>query len=174
MAGPLFPGAQNVATCVDCHTAHWVLPKRDPASTVNQRNVTETCRQCHPDATAEFAESYTHQTASLASNPLVSWVTTAYILLIVVVIGGMAVHNGIILNYYMVEKKRAEQAVPGFLRMDKIQIVQHIALAVSFIGLVITGFALAFPAFLVGGAVGPRGNDRGRTLDDPPGAWLFR
>ncbi len=138
-------GAQNVATCINCHTAHWVLPQRDPASTVNPRNVTETCRQCHPDATAEFARSYTHQTASLASNSLVNWVTTLYILLIVGVIGGMAVHNGIILNYYLVEKKRAEKAVPGFLRMDKIQIVQHIALALSFTGLVVTGFALRFP-----------------------------
>ncbi|RPJ86647.1 MAG: hypothetical protein EHM18_05135, partial [Acidobacteria bacterium] len=139
-------GAEDVATCVDCHTAHWVLPKRDPASTVSQRNVTETCRQCHAEATLEFAASYTHATASLASNPLVSWVQGLYIILIIAVIGGMAVHNAIIMNYYLVEKKRAEKAVPGFLRMDKIQIVQHMALAISFIGLVITGFALRFPS----------------------------
>jgi len=138
-------GAENVATCVDCHTAHWVLPKRDSASTVSRRNVMETCRQCHPDATEAFAVSYTHRTASLASNPLVNWVQRLYIIMIAVVIGGMALHNLIILNYYMVEKKRAEKAVPGFLRMDRVQVVQHIALAICFIGLVITGFALRFP-----------------------------
>ncbi|HXK58387.1 MAG TPA: cytochrome c3 family protein [Acidobacteriota bacterium] len=138
-------GAEDAATCVDCHTAHWVLPPRDEASTVSPRNVTETCRQCHEDATAAFAASYTHRTASLAANPPVRWVRNAYIVLIALIIGGMLVHNGIILNYYLVEKKRAEQAAPGFLRMDRIQIAQHMILAVTFIGLVMTGFALRFP-----------------------------
>jgi formate dehydrogenase gamma subunit len=138
-------GSPDAATCVDCHTAHWILPRRDPASTVSRKNVVETCRQCHKDATPAFAVSYTHQTASIGANPIIGWVRKAYWILIALVIGGMLIHNLVIMTYYLVEKKRAEAASPSLLRMDRIQLTQHIALAIVFIGLATTGFALRFP-----------------------------
>jgi formate dehydrogenase gamma subunit len=135
----------EAATCVDCHTAHWVLPQRDRASTIHPYNVTATCRECHKDATREFAASYTHTTASVAANPVLRWVRNSYWALIALLIGGMALHNLVIVNYYLIEKRRAEKAGLTLLRLDKSQLVQHIVLAVSFIGLVVTGFALRFP-----------------------------
>jgi cytochrome b subunit of formate dehydrogenase len=45
--GLLESGLTVTATCVDCHTAHGELPHTDPASTVNRKNIPQTCGQCH-------------------------------------------------------------------------------------------------------------------------------
>jgi formate dehydrogenase gamma subunit len=137
--------SQTSATCVSCHTTHLVLPAADPLSSVAPENVVATCRQCHEGADEAFARSYDHLAASAATNKGRRIVRAIYIILIAVVIGGMAIHNAIIFNYYMVEKRRRDGAERGFLRFDKIQIAQHAMLATSFILLVITGFALRYP-----------------------------
>lgn len=133
------------ATCVSCHTAHLVLPAADPESSVSETNVVATCQQCHEGASVEFARSYDHAAASSATNRGRRIVTALYIGLIIVVIGGMALHNALILNYYLVEKRRRERSERGVVRFDKIQIAQHMTLALSFILLVLTGFALRYP-----------------------------
>jgi len=135
----------TAATCVSCHSTHLVLPAADPASTVSAANVVQTCRQCHPNATAGFARSYNHIVASAATNRGRRIVTALYLGLIAFVIGGMAIHNAVILNYYMVEKRRRERSERSVIRFDRIQIAQHATLAVTFILLVMTGFALRYP-----------------------------
>jgi len=52
--------SNKVAGCADCHSAHDILPRRDPASTINPANIVKTCAQCHPHATASFAKFYAH------------------------------------------------------------------------------------------------------------------
>jgi predicted CXXCH cytochrome family protein len=37
----------DVATCIDCHTAHSIRPPSDPASTTYPLNVVQTCGSCH-------------------------------------------------------------------------------------------------------------------------------
>ena len=139
-------GAGQSATCVDCHEAHLVLPAADPASTVSAENVVATCGECHEGATANFAASYTHTTASLEGNPVNRIIRDLYLWIILLVIGGMVVHNLIIMNYYMI-KRRKEQEGEGetVVRFTTNEVFQHLALTVSFILLVITGFALRFP-----------------------------
>ncbi|GAB4116765.1 MAG: cytochrome c3 family protein [Acidobacteriota bacterium] len=135
----------DAATCVRCHTAHWVLPTRDPKSTIHPDNVVATCRQCHADADAAFAVAYTHKTASPSANPVTQWIHWAYQLLIPAVIGGMLLHNAVIFLYYLLRKRKLEREEGTVLRLDRNQIVQHLLLAVSFTVLVITGFALRYP-----------------------------
>ncbi len=53
-------GYTRVAKCSDCHGAHTILPPSDPRSTVSPANLVATCRQCHPQATAAFAEFHPH------------------------------------------------------------------------------------------------------------------
>jgi len=136
--------SQTSATCVSCHTAHLVLPAADPQSSVAAGNVVATCRQCHEGANEAFARSYDHRTASAATNRGRRIVRAVYIVLIAVVIGGMALHNAIIFNYYLIEKRRRDGAERGYVRFDRIQIAQHATLALTFILLVITGFALRY------------------------------
>ncbi|MCL7985899.1 MAG: cytochrome c3 family protein [marine benthic group bacterium] len=134
----------HVATCVSCHTAHEVLPAEDPASTVSEQNVVATCQECHPGSDRAFAESYDHISASIETNPVNRILRTIYIWLIVGVIGGMLVHNAIIMFKYLRDARRRHVSEPSFVRLTRSYILQHVVLVVSFIVLVITGFALRY------------------------------
>jgi cytochrome b subunit of formate dehydrogenase len=135
----------DAATCVSCHTAHLVLPVADPESTVSPGRVVETCRQCHAGATERFARSYDHRSASISANPVNYWIRYGYLFLIAGLIGAMILHNLVIMNYYMVQRRREEKASRWVLRFDRAQIVQHMVLTVAFIMLAVTGFALRYP-----------------------------
>lgn len=149
--------SERAANCVSCHTAHAVLPKKHPESTVHPARVVGTCQTCHPRADASFAASYTHLSASLTGNPINRAIRNIYRVMIALVIGGMAVHNLIIVAYFARRRRRAIEDSGWVQRFTGGEIVQHLVLAISFILLVITGFALRFPeAWWVGylGAVG--------------------
>lgn len=47
-------GYEAVAACADCHGAHGVFPAEDARSTVSESRLLDTCRGCHPDASANF------------------------------------------------------------------------------------------------------------------------
>jgi formate dehydrogenase gamma subunit len=132
------------ASCVSCHTAHAVLPHTHADSTIHPDNVLATCGTCHEGADERFAASYTHETVSITANPINRLIRNIYVALIIAVIGGMALHNLLILTYYAVEKRRRE-GDSWVRRMDLSQLVQHMLLALSFTALVVTGFALRFP-----------------------------
>ncbi len=53
-------GFTRVAKCSDCHTAHAIFPSADPRSAVSREKIVLTCQQCHPQATASFAEFHPH------------------------------------------------------------------------------------------------------------------
>jgi uncharacterized protein with PIN domain len=55
--GLLKSGLTVTATCTSCHTAHHVLPRSDPESTVNPKNVPITCGQCHHGIEDQFKSS---------------------------------------------------------------------------------------------------------------------
>jgi formate dehydrogenase gamma subunit len=137
--------SETAATCVSCHSAHDVLPASEPASTIHPDNVMGTCQRCHPSADAAFAASYTHESASISANPINRWIRSFYLVLIAAVIGGMLLHNALIMNYYLMERRRAEARQAQIERLDRAQRLQHACLAFSFIALVVTGFALRFP-----------------------------
>ena len=43
-------GKEAIAACTNCHGAHGILKKVDPASSVNALNLPKTCAKCHSDA----------------------------------------------------------------------------------------------------------------------------
>jgi hypothetical protein len=55
--GLMKSGMTVTATCADCHTAHHELPHTDPASSVNRKNVSTTCGQCHFGIQEQFDKS---------------------------------------------------------------------------------------------------------------------
>ncbi len=59
--GLLRSGLTVTATCTSCHTAHGVLPRTDPTSSVNRANVPETCGRCHHGIQEEFEKSVHHE-----------------------------------------------------------------------------------------------------------------
>src|SRR5688572_11027502 len=50
-------GMAVAATCAGCHGPHKVLPAKDLASTVNRKNLSDTCGRCHTGITETFAAS---------------------------------------------------------------------------------------------------------------------
>lgn len=142
-------GSTLAANCASCHGYHKVLPSTDPNSTISSQHLVETCGKCHPGATEKFALSKVHVDlqAAKSGDDLGSqinwWVRKIYLLLIFAVIGGMVVHNGLL----FLKKVRAHLRSTGrpVVRMKASQRWQHAVLAISFIVLAITGFALKWP-----------------------------
>ncbi len=68
--GLLKSGLTVTATCTNCHTAHLVLPRNDPDSTVNPRNVPATCGACHHGIQEQFVESVHSAAMTKTDKPL--------------------------------------------------------------------------------------------------------
>jgi len=140
-----YRGGSNAALCIDCHGVHSILPSSDSRATIHKSNVTETCRKCHTNATEIFSISYSHETESAEAKQVEDVVKSIYFGLIMTVIGGMVLHNLIIFIFEIRRKRRKEKNVITIPRFTKNEIIQHLLLLLSFITLVITGFALKYP-----------------------------
>jgi cytochrome b subunit of formate dehydrogenase len=146
-------GGLEVAHCASCHGAHDILPSRDPASSVHKGNLAKTCGQCHPGASERFASGNVHVLVRGTGEPILYWIATLYIVLIAVVIGGMVVHN--LVDFVRKARRRLRARRAGapeepaghalYLRMTLSERLQHGALLVSFVALVVTGFMLHYP-----------------------------
>jgi hypothetical protein len=68
--GLLKSGLTVTATCTSCHSAHSVLPRTDPASSVNRSNVPATCGRCHHGIEEEFARSIHAERVGKTDKPL--------------------------------------------------------------------------------------------------------
>ncbi len=68
--GLLKSGLTVTATCTNCHTAHRELPKSDPESTVNPKNVPATCGQCHHGIQEMFVQSIHATQVGKTDKPL--------------------------------------------------------------------------------------------------------
>jgi formate dehydrogenase gamma subunit len=142
-------GSTLAADCASCHGYHRILPSSDPRSTINKDHLVHTCGQCHPGANANFAQSKVHVSVSAADvgpdlgSRINWWVRRAYLAMIVSVIGFMLLHNG--LAFAKKVRARYNTADLSVLRMSLSQRWQHAILAVSFVVLALTGFALKFP-----------------------------
>jgi formate dehydrogenase gamma subunit len=118
---------------------------RNPESSINPENLPNTCGKCHKNISAEFVNISVHPREMESRNPIGFFVKNVYIWLIIVVVGGMFIHNLIILLYYIREKRRTLKYGRTYQRFQPFEVYQHMFLIVSFFTLVITGFALKFP-----------------------------
>ncbi|MCX6156208.1 MAG: cytochrome b/b6 domain-containing protein [Candidatus Kapabacteria bacterium] len=55
--GLIKSGLTVTATCADCHTAHGGLPEKNPASSINPKNISLTCGKCHFGIEEKFNKS---------------------------------------------------------------------------------------------------------------------
>jgi cytochrome b subunit of formate dehydrogenase/nitrate/TMAO reductase-like tetraheme cytochrome c subunit len=141
-------GSVVVANCSSCHGIHNILPSSDPHSTINPVNLDVTCGQCHKGVTQKFTLNKVHVDtengqSSDKGTTAVRYIRWFYIPLILLVIGGMFLHNAIIWRAKLLARRRAQQHV--VVRMTANQRAQHLVLLSSFFVLVVTGFALRYP-----------------------------
>ena len=146
-------GALEVANCSSCHGAHDIKPSSDPASRVHKANLAATCGQCHPGANERFAVGAVHLTMTAEQEPVLYWIATIYVALIVATVGGMFAHN--LLDFarkssrrLAIRKGTVTEHPPSralYVRMSLSERIQHGCLMLSFTVLVVTGFMLSYP-----------------------------
>lgn len=143
-------GTTAVADCASCHGIHAIFPSNDPRSSVAPENLEATCGSCHPGASEAFSRNPVHFVTGgepTADVVITRWVRRIYWFLLVAVLGGMLLHNGIIVSHWLRRKWRHERASERLRRFSRGQVVQHVVLFVTFSILVVTGFVIAYPDF---------------------------
>ncbi len=150
-------GSKKAANCASCHGVHNILPSSDPNSTINPKNLVTTCGKCHPGANENFAKAKVHVDAIYASDigsKVSKFVQQFYLLMIFGTIGGMLLHNLVVMRKKLHDRRVGHTHVAGgertVERMTRLQRYQHLGLLTSFITLVLTGFALKYPESLLG------------------------
>lgn len=139
-------GQATVANCASCHGVHDILPPSDPRSSVNPKNLPQTCGRCHANVGKELIGARIHVSIASASEaPVVRWIRLAYLLLIPLTIGFMLLHNGLDFLTKLRRRKPHHSTGEELERMNLRFRIAHWMVMVSFITLVITGFALKFP-----------------------------
>jgi len=135
-------GDTHVANCASCHGVHRILPSSDPTSTINPANLQRTCGECHPNISEKMALSPIHGVGGQGlRTPAAEFVEKVYIVAIAVIIGLMILH-WIIDLWRQLRDVMAQR--PQVQRMRTDEVWQHTFLMVSFIALVISGFALRY------------------------------
>ena len=87
-------GSRKVAQCASCHTAHLVLPRDDPSSSVNPVNIPATCGkpECHPGANANYARGRFHVDPTSKDSGIIYWVALFFKILTISTMIGLVVH----------------------------------------------------------------------------------
>jgi cytochrome b subunit of formate dehydrogenase len=114
------------------------------------RNLPKTCGKCHPGAGERFAIGQVHLVTGKGEPALLRWVRVFYLVLIPLTLGLMLAHNTgdwirkLIRLRFGSRPPRAPNRRRE-LRMLPFERVQHALLAISFLVLAATGFALKYP-----------------------------
>jgi cytochrome b subunit of formate dehydrogenase len=143
----------EVANCASCHGVHDIRPSSDSTSRIHPKNLAATCGACHPGAGVNFTRGSVHIIPTSGEDDVLYLISTGYIVLILAVVGGMVLHN--VLDFFRKSRRKLMQRrglLPHpqprhrlYLRMSLNERFQHATLLLSFLTLVITGFALRFP-----------------------------
>ncbi|HXG59041.1 MAG TPA: cytochrome c3 family protein [Thermoanaerobaculia bacterium] len=149
-------GSVVAADCASCHGPHDTKPSSDPRSAIHPRNLQKTCGKCHLGVRANFVRGKVHLVegdVSDTSSKIVTWVRRIYVPLIIVTIGFMLLHNMLI--WWRKAWRARQMRGKTVLRMNLNQRIQHLLFASSFLVLVVSGFALAWPESVIAAAFGP-------------------
>jgi hypothetical protein len=151
---------EKVAGCADCHTAHSVLPKNDPASSVNPANLVKSCGQCHPKATPLFIKFYSHgEHGDREKYPILYWTFIAMTGLLLSTFSVFWLHSLLWMFRGFVENREKLAAghkghhehnhtIPDgevqYRRFFPRHVFMHLLVIISFLGLSLTGLPLKF------------------------------
>ena len=149
---------EKVAGCADCHTAHSVLPKSDPLSSVNPANMVKQCAPCHPKATPLFAKFYAHgEMTDRHKYPILFYTFIAMTGLLLSTFAVFWIHTLLWMFRGFVEnREKADKLAAGthhhvipdahkqYRRFNRLHIFLHILVITSFLLLSLTGLPLKF------------------------------
>ena len=141
----ILKGSPDAANCTSCHEIHAIQDRTTAESGVHPSNLEKTCGKCHQNITADFINIAVHPKDMKSRNPIAYYARTIYVWMIIVLIGGMVIHNVIILINFIRKRRKEKAAGRTYQRFQPFEVYQHQLLILSFFILVITGFALKFP-----------------------------
>ncbi len=148
----------KVAGCADCHTAHSVLPKSDPLSSVNPANMMKQCTPCHPKATPAFAKFYAHgEMTDREKYPILYYTFVVMTTLLLSTFTVFWIHSLLWMFRGFVDNREkaakltagvAHHVIPDahkqYRRFNRLHIFLHVLVITSFLGLSLTGLPLKF------------------------------
>lgn len=143
-------GFTRGARCSDCHGAHDILRVDDPASRLSPGNRVDTCRKCHPKATAGFAEFRAHADFRDGERyPLLHAVWMYFVIVMSFAFGFFGLHSVLWLMRSIIERIKHGPAPkhvggPSIRRFTTVDRLNHGLMATSFFGLTITGLPLLY------------------------------
>jgi cytochrome b subunit of formate dehydrogenase len=147
-----------VAGCADCHGFHSILEKDNPKSLISDARLVETCGKCHPGANTNFVMWLPHATHNdPEQEPVLYGVFIIMTTLLVSVFGTFWLHSLLWWrkDYWEKREMRAkglfifqhvkpEEAGQMFRRFSPLDVIIHLTMMVTFMGLVLTGIPLKF------------------------------
>jgi len=156
-------GFAYTAKCFNCHGSHDVEPSKNPKSMVHPDNRLETCKECHngkkgvPVATAGFASFSPHGNShDFAAYPEI-WIVSKFMIgLLIFVFAFFWLHSG--LWFYREWQERKLRRTTAHVRTAGLDLpvgkhirrfgwgwrLGHLGLALSVMGLVLTGSVALF------------------------------
>jgi len=139
-------GNLTAANCSSCHGHHKILPSSDSRSSTNAKNLPATCGQCHPKVSKSIPIGKIHG-QSISKTWLFGLVTTIYIYLIVITVGGMVVYCFIDFQKKVrnPEKDKSRKEEHYYIKFNLLDRLFHGIHLIGFIVLVYTGFAHHYP-----------------------------
>jgi cytochrome b subunit of formate dehydrogenase len=146
-----------VAGCSDCHGFHSILSSDNPKSSIYEGNLVKTCGKCHPEADANFVKFDTHLNYKNPKEPILYWTFLLMHALLASVFGGFWLHTFLWWRKEFWEQRtlrakgiffprhlNPDEAGEIYRRFSSFDIVLHISIMVSFMGLLLTGLPLEF------------------------------
>lgn len=151
-------GSVEAVNCASCHNSHEIKSHLDPTSSVHKSNLVQTCGQCHPGANTRFTVGSVHVSIDSPDGKdresrILRFVAEFYVWMIVLVVGAMTLHNFFDLFKKVRRKLKIHRGIVEeehiahrlYIRMTLNERLQHAALVISFVLLVVTGFMLRYP-----------------------------
>ncbi|MFT3783749.1 MAG: cytochrome c3 family protein [Nibricoccus sp.] len=151
-------GSVEAVNCASCHNSHSIKSHLDPTSSVHKSNLVQTCGQCHPGANTRFTVGSVHVSIESPDGKdresfVLRVIADVYVWMIVLIVGAMTLHNffdlfkkvrrKLKIHRGILEEEHVEHRL--YIRMTLNERLQHAALVISFVLLVITGFMLRYP-----------------------------
>lgn len=156
-------GDKDAAQCKDCHSPHNTHKPDNPAALISEQNILQTCRECHEDAGPDFVNFRAHaDMGDFERNPELWWLSRAMLGIIIVTLIFFYSHS--MLWFWRELKSRPYEWVvrdgkrfrvrakrvrhdsgKHFRRFSWPWRLNHWALALSVLTLVLTGMVVMFP-----------------------------
>lgn len=146
----------TIASCADCHGGHDIFKSDDFRSKLSLSNRIDTCGKCHEGSTKSFVTYIAHADHTDRSNhPVLYWVNIFMLTLLISVFIFFGIHTILwATRLFLIKRanpeawKLAKQAVKkdkkGLKRFSLLHRAQHLGLAISFMGLSLSGMPQKF------------------------------